>query len=84
MKFPRLISYPAGDGKVKLAAGQLIDLAGMKGVRDGNVGVWPHQALVIVNYGNATGHDVVTFYRKVQKKVVEQFDIQLEPEVNIL
>ena len=84
LKFPRLISYPAGDGKVKLAAGQLIDLAGMKGVRDGNVGVWPHQALVIVNYGNATGHDVVTFYRKVQKKVVEQFGIQLEPEVNII
>lgn len=84
LKFPRLISYPAGDGKVKLAAGQLIDLAGMKGVRDGNVGVWPHQALVIVNYGNATGQEVVAFYRKVQKKVLEQFDIQLEPEVNII
>ena len=67
-QFPSLISYPAGDGMVKLAAGQLIDLAGMKGVRDGDVGVWPHQALVIVNYGKATGNEVVTFIRKYRKK----------------
>lgn len=83
-QFPTLISYPAGDGMVKLAAGQLIDLAGMKGVRDGDVGVWPHQALVIVNYGKATGNEVVAFYHKVQEKVRERFDIQLEPEVNII
>lgn len=83
-QFPTLISYPAGDGMVKLAAGQLIDLAGMKGVRDGEVGVWPHQALVIVNYGKATGDDVVAFYHKVQEKVRELFGIQLEPEVNIV
>lgn len=83
-QFPTLISYPAGDGIVKLAAGQLIDLAGMKGVRDGEVGVWPHQALVIVNYGKATGNEVVAFYHKVQEKVRELFGIQLEPEVNIV
>ena len=83
-QFPSLISYPAGDGMVKLAAGQLIDLAGMKGVRDGEVGVWPHQALVIVNYGKATGNEVVAFYHKVQEKVRNLFGIQLEPEVNIV
>ena len=83
-QFPTLISYPAGDGMVKLAAGQLIDLAGMKGVRDGEVGVWPHQALVIVNYGKATGNEVVAFYHKVQEKVRNLFGIQLEPEVNIV
>lgn len=83
-QFPTLISYPAGDGMVKLAAGQLIDLAGMKGVRDGEVGVWPHQALVIVNYGKATGNEVVAFYHKVQEKVRNLFCIQLEPEVNIV
>ena len=82
--YPQLVSYPAGEGRVKLAAGQLIDLAGMKGVRDGNVGVWPRQALVIVNYGNATGDEVVSFYRRVQQRVSEIFDIQLEPEVNII
>lgn len=84
LKFPSLISYPAGDGKVKMAAGQLIDLAGLKGVRDGDVGVWPNQALVIVNYGNATGNEVVKFYQTVQKKVFELFDVQLEPEVNVI
>ena len=83
-KHPRLISYPAGEGKVKMAAGQIIDLAGMKGNREGDVGVWPHQALVIVNYGNATGQEVVDFYRKIQEKVMECFGIQLEPEVNIV
>ena len=83
-KFPSLVSYPANDGMVKLAAGQLIDLAGMKGVRDGNVGVWPHQALVIVNYGKATGNEVVAFYHKIQEKVRKLFGIQLEPEVNIV
>ena len=83
-QFPSLISYPAGEGMVKLAAGQMIDLSGLKGVRDGEVGVWPHQALVIVNYGKATGEDVVAFYRKVQQKVQELFGILLEPEVNIV
>jgi UDP-N-acetylmuramate dehydrogenase len=83
-EFPHMVSYPSGDGKVKLAAGQLIDLAGMKGVREGNVGVWPHQALVIVNYGNATGDEVVAFYRKVQKNVMERFGIRIEPEVNVI
>ncbi len=83
-KYPSLISYPAGDGKVKMAAGQLIDLSGMKGVRDGDVGVWPNQALVIVNYGSATGQEVVAFYKKIQEKVMELFGIQIEPEVNII
>ena len=83
-KYSGLISYPAGDGKVKMAAGQLIDLAGMKGVREGDVGVWPEQALVIVNYGHATGQEVVDFYRKVQEKVKGLFGIQIEPEVNII
>ena len=84
LKFPGLISYPAGEGRVKMAAGQLIDLAGMKGVRDGDVGVWPKQALVIVNYGNATGQEVVAFYQKVQEKVMDRFGIRIEPEVNIV
>jgi len=84
LRYPSLISYPAGDGKLKMAAGQLIDLAGMKGVRDGDVGIWPKQALVIVNYGNATGQEVVAFYQKVQEKVMDRFGIRIEPEVNIV
>lgn len=83
-EYPMLVSYPSEDGMVKLAAGQLIDLAGMKGMREGNVGVWPCQALVIVNYGNATGAEVAAFYRMVQNKVEERFGIRLEAEVNII
>ena len=80
---PQLVSYPAGEGKVKLAAGQLIDLAGMKGVREGDAGVYPLQALVIVNYGNASGAEICKFYQKVQKAVFDHFGIAIEPEVNI-
>lgn len=81
---PNLVSYPAGDGKSKLAAGQLIDLAGMKGVREGDAGVYPFQALVIVNYGHASGKEIRAFYQKVQLKVYEKFGISIEPEVNII
>lgn len=83
-KFPNLVSYPAGDGMCKLAAGQLIELSGMKGVREGCVGVFPKQALVIVNYGGATGEEIRRFYEKVQEAVELITGIRLEPEVNIL
>lgn len=82
-EIPQLVSYPAGEGMAKLAAGQLIDLAGMKGVREGDAGVYPLQALVIVNYGNASGTDICNFYKKVQKAVFDRFGIAIEPEVNI-
>ena len=83
-RFPNLVSYPAGEGKCKLAAGQLIDLSGLKGHREGAVGVWPYQALVIVNYGGATGAEVVAFYHTVQARVLEFTGVQIEPEVNVL
>ncbi len=83
-RFPNLVSYPAGAGFCKLAAGQLIDLSGMKGVREGAVGVWPKQALVLVNYGGATGAQVREFYQCVQRKVESLTGVRIEPEVNIL
>lgn len=82
-EIPQLVSFPAGEGMAKLAAGQLIDLAGMKGVREGDAGVYPLQALVIVNYGNASGTEICRFYQKVQKAVFDRFGIAIEPEVNI-
>lgn len=82
-EIPQLVSYPAGEGMAKLAAGQLIDLAGMKGVREGDAGVYPLQALVIVNYGNASGTEICNFYQKVQKTVFDRFGIAIEPEVNV-
>lgn len=76
--------YPAPDGRVKLAAGWLIDRAGMKGRREGPVGIHERQALVIVNHGGATGGEVIAFARKVQETVREKFSIAIDTEVNIL
>ena len=84
IRHPNLIHYPFNEYEEKLAAGQLIDLAGWKGVREGNVGVYPLQALVIVNYGNATGKQIVAFYKKIQHAVEMKFGIVIEPEVNII
>ena len=83
--YPDMPSYPAQEeGKVKLAAGWLIDKAGMKGYKEGNVGVHERQALVLVNLGGATGGEVIVFAHKVVAKVREKFGIEISPEVNVL
>ena len=83
-EYPEMPHYPAPEGRVKLAAGWLIDRAGMKGHREGAVGVHERQALVLVNYGGATGGEVIAFAHKVQAKVREKFGIGIDTEVNIL
>ncbi|WP_295904544.1 UDP-N-acetylmuramate dehydrogenase [Alistipes sp.] len=83
-EYPDMPHYPAPEGRVKLAAGWLIDRAGMKGHRAGNVGVHERQALVIVNHGGATGGEVIAFARTVQARVREKFGIEIDTEVNIL
>lgn len=82
--YPEMPHYPAPEGRVKLAAGWLIDRAGMKGRREGAVGVHERQALVIVNHGGATGGEVIAFAHKVQEQVREKFGIEIDTEVNIL
>ena len=82
--YPDMPHYPAPEGREKLAAGWLIDRAGMKGHRAGNVGVHERQALVIVNHGGATGGEVIAFARTVQTRVREKFGIEIDTEVNIL
>ena len=77
---PSLPHYPQADGRVKLAAGWLIDQAGWKGRDLGPVGMYEKQALVLVNRGGATGTDVVALMHAVQADVRERFGVKLTPE----
>ncbi len=83
-EYPDMPHYPAPEGRVKLAAGWLIDRAGMKGLRKGAVGVHERQALVLVNHGGATGGEVIAFAHEVQERVRGKFGIEIDTEVNIL
>lgn len=82
--FPKLVSYPLGDEKAKLAAGWLIEQCGWKGFRDGDAGVHEDQSLVLVNYGNATGSNILTLAHRIQNSVYERFGVKLEMEVNVI
>lgn len=84
-RWPEMPLYPAAEaGKAKLAAGWLIDKAGMKGYGEGRVGVHERQALVLVNRGGATGDEVLALARKVQAAVRDKFGVEIDTEVNIL
>jgi len=79
-----LVAYPQADGQVKLAAGWLIEKAGWKGFRDGDAGVHRQQALVLVNYGGATGTQLLALARRIQADIQARFGVLLEIEPNIL
>lgn len=81
---PQLPHYPAGNGKVKLAAGWLIDQAGLKGHRVGDAGVHAKQALVLVNYGSATGSEIWALAEHVRATVQQRYGVTLEPEPVVL
>lgn len=84
-EWPEMPHYATADPqRIKLAAGWLIDRAGLKGYRQGSVGVHERQALVLVNHGGATGGEVLELARYVIEKVEARFGIRIEPEVNIL
>jgi UDP-N-acetylmuramate dehydrogenase len=77
---PGLVSYPQSDGRVKLAAGWLIDRCGWKGRALGAAAVHDRQALVLVNRGGATGADVLALATAIQRDVAQRFGVNLEPE----
>ncbi len=76
--------YEADDHRVKLSAGWLIDRAGLKGEKSGGAQVYPKNALVLVNTGNATSDDVKKLAALVKRTVKERFAVELEEEVNII
>ena len=82
--FPEIVGYKISELETKLAAGWLIENAGLKGYRDGDAGVHKNQALVLVNYGNASGTDIYNLAKKIQKTILEKYSVHIEPEVNIL
>lgn len=84
-KFPHIPHYPADSSdSIKIAAGWLIEQCGWKGKRIGHIGVHDKQALVIVNYGSGTGNAIRDLALQIQNSVLEKFQIQLVPEVNII
>ncbi len=82
-KFPGIVSFPYGK-YVKLAAAWLIEQCGWKGYRAGDAGVHPNQPLVLVNYGCATGQEILDLANSIKADVQKKFGITLEIEVNIL
>lgn len=82
--FPEAPSYSVSDKEVKIPAGWLIEKAGFKGKRFGDYGVHKNQALVLVNYGEAKGSDILKLSKLIQKTVFRLFNISIEAEVNIL
>jgi UDP-N-acetylmuramate dehydrogenase len=82
-QFPDLVSYPEGDegsGKRKLAAGWMIDRCGFKGLRTGAVGVYQHQALVLVNHGGGSADSVLALAKTIQDKLQDTFGVALSIE----
>lgn len=80
---PGIVGFPNPDGTVKLAAGWMIEQCGWKGYRKGDAGCHAQQALVLVNYGQASGAEIFSLSEEIADSVKKKFGIELEREVNI-
>jgi UDP-N-acetylmuramate dehydrogenase len=83
-KFPEIKFYEVSETEVKVPAGWLIEQAGFKGKRFGDAGIHKNQALVLVNYGNATGQEILNVSKDIQQTVFKTFGIHIEAEVNVI
>jgi UDP-N-acetylmuramate dehydrogenase len=83
-RYPQMPCYEDTSGGIKLAAGWLIEQCGWKGIRVGDVGVYDKQALVIVNYGGASGREILSFSEEIRKSVWYRFKVELEREVEVI
>ena len=84
LQYPEIPHYVVSETEVKIPAGWLIEQAGFKGKRFGDAGIHKNQALVLVNYGNATGQEIVDVSKNIQKTILEKYGISIETEVNII
>lgn len=83
-QFPNLVAYPVGDHSMKLAAGYLIEQCGWKGKQVGHTGSHKDQALVLVNYGDATGNEIYQLALDIRESVYQKFGVYINPEVNVV
>jgi UDP-N-acetylmuramate dehydrogenase len=83
-EYPQIVAFPVDAEHTKLAAGWLIEQCGWKGYRKGDTGCYPKQALVLVNYGKATGAEIYELSKTIITSVKEKFGVTLEREVNII
>ena len=83
-QFPEMKFYDVSETEVKVPAGWLIEQAGFKGKRFGDAGIHKNQALVIVNYGNATGKEILDVSKNIQETIFKTFGIHIEAEVNVI
>ncbi|MFM9826576.1 UDP-N-acetylmuramate dehydrogenase [Flavobacterium sp.] len=83
-KFPEMKYFEISPTEVKVPAGWLIEQAGFKGKRFGDAGIHKNQALVLVNYGNATGQEILNISKNIQETIFKTYGIQIEAEVNVI
>jgi UDP-N-acetylmuramate dehydrogenase len=83
-EWPGMPSFPVDKQHIKIPAGWLVEQCGWKGYRKGDAGCYAKQALVLVNYGNATGEEILNLSEQIINSIYQKFNITLEREVNVI